>query len=442
MSPLRLPNILYLHAHDVGRYIEPYGYAVKTPHLQRLAEEGVLFRQAFCANPTCSPSRACLLTGQYAHSNGMLGLAHRGFRLHDYDRHLVHLLRQAGYTSALAGMQHEARPPYARVEELGYDRILTEDAGFQPVTEAAERFLAQPPAQPFFLSVGYFAPHRDSQGGFPTLEPPPSPRYVRAPAPLPDTAETRQDFAAYCASVQSTDHRMGRVLTALDRHGLAANTLVIATTDHGIAFPSMKCSLTDHGIGVMLILRGPGGFTGGRVLDQMISQVDVVPTLLELIRRPCPAYVQGRSFLGLLDGTAPGRDQVFAETNFHAAEEPARAVRTNRWKYIRRYGDFPHVVLPNCDEGPSKRLWLRHDWTRQPYEREMLFDLVFDPNEMNNLAADPAHRGVLLEMRDMLHHWMVSTDDPLLHGPLAPPENAVLTSFHEVDPNGGLPTEE
>ena len=104
------PNILYLHSHDTGRYVQPYGYAVPTPRIQGLAEEGVLFRQAFCAASTCSASRACLLTGQYAHSNGMLGLAHRGWSLNDYRHHMVHTLReQAGYHSVLVGEQLDVR---------------------------------------------------------------------------------------------------------------------------------------------------------------------------------------------------------------------------------------------------------------------------------------------------------------------------------------------
>src|ERR671936_1823714 len=100
--PVR-PNILYLHSHDTGRYVEPYGHAIPTPAVMRLAHEGVLFRQAFCAPSTCSASRACLLTGQYAHSNGMLGLAHRGFPLKDYRHHIVHTLRKIGYWSGLVG---------------------------------------------------------------------------------------------------------------------------------------------------------------------------------------------------------------------------------------------------------------------------------------------------------------------------------------------------
>ncbi|MDH7571364.1 MAG: sulfatase-like hydrolase/transferase, partial [Armatimonadota bacterium] len=120
MMALARPNLLYLHSHDTGRYIQPYGYPVPTPNLQRLAEEGFLFRQAFCANPTCSASRAALLTGQCAHSSGMTGLAHRGFSLKDYGQHLVHTLRAAGYVSTLVGVQHVARDATV----IGYDEIL------------------------------------------------------------------------------------------------------------------------------------------------------------------------------------------------------------------------------------------------------------------------------------------------------------------------------
>ena len=118
------PNILYIHSHDTGRYIQPFGHAMPTPNFQRLAEQGVLFRQAFCANPTCSPSRAALLTGQWPHSCGMLGLAHRGFRLNDYSHHLVQTLKKAGYTTALSGFQHVGRPPAADPSEIGYDEIF------------------------------------------------------------------------------------------------------------------------------------------------------------------------------------------------------------------------------------------------------------------------------------------------------------------------------
>src|SRR6267142_1776032 len=116
------PNILYIHSHDTGRYIQPYGHAIPTPNLQRLAEQGVLFRKAFSAAPTCSPSRAALLTGQSPHSSGMLGLAHLGFALYDYSQHMLHTLRGAGYQSVLVGMQHLV--PQRDIAKLGYDLIV------------------------------------------------------------------------------------------------------------------------------------------------------------------------------------------------------------------------------------------------------------------------------------------------------------------------------
>ena len=125
------PNILYVHSHDTGRWVRPYGHSVRTPNIQRLAEEGVLFRKAFCAAPTCSGSRACLLTGQYAHSNGMVGLAHRGFSLKDYRHHIVHTLHDLGYWSALIGEQHISKKP----DVIGYDEVYkiptnhTDDVG-------------------------------------------------------------------------------------------------------------------------------------------------------------------------------------------------------------------------------------------------------------------------------------------------------------------------
>jgi len=268
------PNILYIHSHDTGRYIQPYGHAIPTPNMQRLAEQGVLFRQNFCSGPTCSPSRAALLTGQCAHSSGMIGLAHRGFALKDYKQHITHILRKVGYHSALSGVQHLARD----ANIIGYDDILTTNSGNKAVSEAVN-FLDNSPSQPFFLSVGFGVTHR----GFPEPGPDEDERYCLPPAPLPDTPRTRRDMAAFKASARIYDQYVGTVLEALDRNGLADNTLVICTTDHGIAFPYMKCNLTDHGIGVMLMMRFPRGFTGGKVVDALVSHIDIFPTICEIL---------------------------------------------------------------------------------------------------------------------------------------------------------------
>lgn len=425
---MNMPNILYLHSHDTGRYIQPYGHAVPTPNIQRLAEQGVLFRQNFCAGPTCSPSRASLLTGQCAHSSGMIGLAHRGFSLKDYKQHIVHTLRKVSYHSALSGVQHVAK----NAEIIGYDKILTTQGG--KAAQTAVDFLDNAPPQPFFLSVGFGVTHRK----FPEPGPDEDDRYCLPPAPIPDTPETRQDMAAFKASARILDRNIGIVLEALDKNSLAENTLVICTTDHGIAFPGMKCNLTDHGIGVMLIMRGPGGFTSGQVCDAMVSHIDVFPTICDLLAIEHPQWLQGESMMPLIRGEADEiNEEIFAEVTYHAAYEPQRAVRTHRWKYIRRFEERHTPVLPNCDDSLSKDIWMKHGWREQPVPQEQLYDLIFDPNETHNLAGESSMDEVLDEMRGRLERWMLATDDPLLKGPVPAPSGARFNN-----PDGISPQEE
>jgi len=415
-----LPNILYLHSHDTGRWVQPYGYPVPTPNIQWLADQGVLFRKAFCVVPTCSGSRACLLTGQHGHSSGMLGLAHRGFSLRDYDHHIVHTLREAGYHSTLIGEQHIAKRP----DLIGFDEVIKiETTRVNEVVPAAARVLRRPPASPFFLSVGFFETHREF------FEPTSvrDTRYSLPPANLPDTPETRRDMAAFKASARSLDQGVGAVLDVLEETGLADDTLVLLTTDHGLAFPGAKATLYDRGLGVMLIVRGPGGFSGGKVIDAMVTHLDIFPTLCELAGVPLKPWLQGSSLLPLLE--APGRalhQEIFAGATWHAAYEPQRAVRTLRWKYIRRFGDRDLPVLANCDDSPSKDVLLRHGWGERRLPREQLYDLVFDPNEAANLADRGDAQPVLDDLRRRLDEWMAATADPLLDGDVEPPQGVEL----------------
>ncbi|MDE3167233.1 MAG: sulfatase-like hydrolase/transferase, partial [Acidobacteriota bacterium] len=199
------PNILYIHSHDSGRYLSHYGHAVPTPNLKKLAGEGILFRQAFSAAPTCSPSRACLLTGQYAHQNGMLGLAHRGFSLNDYRKHVLYALRGAGYHSVLGGLQHIA----AKSETIGYDELLRpKTVRAADVAPGAVAFLDRKPKQPFFLDVGFFETHREYAA--PTSAD--DPRFILPPAPIPDTPATRGDMAGFHSSARLLDDAVGKVL--------------------------------------------------------------------------------------------------------------------------------------------------------------------------------------------------------------------------------------
>jgi N-sulfoglucosamine sulfohydrolase len=424
-------NVLYLHSHDTGRYVQPYGHQVPTPNIQRLADQGLLFRQAFAVAPVCSGSRAALLTGAHPHTNGMLGLAHRGYRLADYRQHLVHTLRDAGYWTALVGEQHVSEDP----DDIGFDHVVeidhTRAAAVAPASAATLRDL--PRRQPFFLSVGFFETHRE-------YFEPTSVRdalYSLPPANLPDTPQTRRDMAAFKASARSLDQGVGAVLNALDESGVADETLVILTTDHGLAFPGAKATLTDRGVGVMLIMRGPGGFHGGRVSDALVSQLDLYPTICELAGIERPAWLEGRSLMPLLRKEADEvNDALYGEITFHAAYEPQRSIRTRRFKYIRRF-DPTHEgpVLPNVDDSPSKDLLVAHGWREQRLPAEQLYDLVFDPQEAANVAADPAYAEVRDELRGRLEGWMAETADPLLDGPVEPLPGSALNRPDQLSPD-------
>jgi len=433
------PNILYIHCHDAGRYIQPYGHTISTPNLQKLAAQGVLFRQSFCAGPTCSPSRAALLTGQSCHSAGMFGLSHMGWSLHDYSQHLVTTFKSVGYHATIAGVQHILDGGKER-EIIGYDEKLegrdggnhensrvVHDRGIANVAADYLRSYKDTHEKPLFMSVGFILPHRKFARSNAEI-PQEDPRFLQPPAPLPDTAVVRSDTADYNYSARIMDSCCGQVFDALDEAGMAENTLVIATTDHGIAFPEMKCTLTDHGMGVYLIMRGPGGFKGGRVVDAMISHIDVYPTLCELLDIEKPAWLQGKSFLPIVRGeTEEINDEIFAETNYHASYEPQRAIRTKRWKLIKRFDDeWNKRVGPNCDDGPSSDFLVKNGWLEHELPQLQLYDLLNDPQERHNRAEDPDCVQVVKELQQRLQSWMERTNDPLLKVAIALPEHGVM----------------
>lgn len=430
------PNIIYIHSHDTGRYISPYGHKVNTPNLQKFAEDGVVFRQCFCANPTCSPSRAALLTGEYAHSCGMLGLAHRGISLNDYSKHLLHTLRNSGYKSYLLGIQHIISND--RVDEIGYDDVLTRD-GHKTAVEMAPVAcdLIRNHQEPFFLSFGCFETHRK----FPEHSAEEDPRWTRGPEILPDTPEVRLDMARFNTMAKQYDDGVGMILDCLEETGQAENTLVIITTDHGIAFPNMKCNLTDHGIGVLLMMRGPNGVGGGKVIDSMVSHVDVFPTICDYLGIAPPERLQGLSQMPVIrDEKESVRDAIFAEVNIHAGYEPMRCVRTERYKYIKRLIEYKEQVMSNCDNSLSKDVWAEAGWAERELPREELYDLIFDPMERCNIAEKPEISEVLNQMRERLQVWMKETDDPALNGLPAIPKTSNICETDSFSPEHNVMT--
>lgn len=435
-------NILYVHTHDTGRCIQPYDPAIPTPNLMKLAAGGTLFRNAYCCGPTCSPSRAALLTGQPPHQNGMYGLAHRGFSLNDYSKHLANYLKQFGYETALFGMQHECKRP----DGIGYDRVFVdkrreaEDLTAWDLSngDAAIAYLREKHEKPFFMSYGLAHTHRP----FLEINYNVDPDYVRVPHCLPDTKETREDYAGFITSAMRADMCIGRVLEELDRLGLTDDTLILYTTDHGIAFPHMKCNLFDTGTGISLIMKYKNNPSAGKVKDGLVSHVDIYPTLCDMLGVPKPEWLTGHSLLPLLNNeTDEVNDAVFSEVTYHAAAEPQRCVRTKRYKYIRRYGLTEGYVPANIDEGGSKTLLMENGLMAWKLADEMLFDLAFDPSERCNLINDPDYIGIADDMRQKLQIHMEETEDFIESGKLPRPDGMILNTVTCLDPDSKDPAD-
>lgn len=428
-------NIIYMHTHDTGRYIQPYGYQIPTPNLMRLAQEGTLFRHAYCTAPTCSPSRASLLSGMAAHSCGMIGLAHRGFKMNDYGRHITRFLNAHGFETALCGVQHEA----PRAEMIGYQKILHDsrskagssvEIDVQNAQIAAD-YIKERKDKPFFLSFGMINTHRE----YPPIDESINPNYVIPPFPFIDNDNNRRDMAAFMTSAKAMDKCVGIVMDALKNSGLEDDTLMIFTTDHGIAFPMMKCNLYDTGIGVSLIMKYPGNPRKGDAIDALVSHIDIYPTLCDMLGMDKPTWLQGKSMLPLLEGRVNKiRDEVFAEVTYHAAYEPMRCIRTERYKYIKFFDDHDRFVPANIDDGLTKSFLIEHGYLEQTRDKEMLFDLYMDPVERVNLIGNSRYKEIYGDLAERLHRWMVQTDDPLLKGKVLKPEGAIANKITCLSP--------
>jgi N-sulfoglucosamine sulfohydrolase len=414
-------SALFLTCHDLGQHLGCYGQTtVPSPALDALAGNGVRFERSFCTAPQCSPSRASLHTGRYPHSAGVLGLAHPpfGWRLDPRERHVAQILRDVGYSTTLVGMQHLIERGSAH--ELGYAQVLP----VAPAYEEADRAVAllrelSRQDRPFYLEVGFEEPHRPYNFGGAV---PDASRGVAVPGYLPDAPESRADFAAFQGAIRQLDAGVGRILAALDELGIADTTCVVFATDHGAAMPRAKCTLYDPGIEVALVWRfGSAGVSGGRVISEMISNVDVTPTLLEGLGMSVPAVVQGRSFWPLLEGRSfSPRAEIFAEKTFHTYYEPMRAIRTAHHKLIVNFEVSTAVDVPaDVRESPIYALMLpRLNAIRAPVE---LYQLGDDPWEQRNLADQPDLDSVQADLGQRLLGWMQATDDPLLRGPVASP---------------------
>ncbi len=427
----RQPNILFCLADDwAWPHAGVYGdKIVRTPNFDRVAREGVLFTHAFSAAPSCTASRAAMLTGQAPHrletGGNLYGPLPAKFPVYP------DLLEAAGYAVGYTG------------KGWGPGNFKTGGRTRNPAGPAFKSFKdfrqTVPPGKPFCFWFGSLDPHRPYAKGRGLTEGM-SMHNVVVPADLPDTPEMRSDILDYYVEVQRFDQVVGELLQALADAGDAQNTIVVITGDNGWPFPHGKANLYDAGTRQPLAIRWPRKFKDGLVSEAFVNLTDLAPTFLEAAGlKPSPGMT-GRSLLPVLFGKKQrGRDSTFVERERHANVRkgdlgyPARAIRTKEFLYVRNYrpdrwpAGEPEKwksvgAFGDCDGSPSKDVILGH---RAEPEFEKYFDLAFakrpaeelydlsqDPHQTMNLAFQAEYADAKKRLKGALDRWMKATLDP------------------------------
>ncbi|MEL6613919.1 MAG: sulfatase, partial [Bacteroidota bacterium] len=439
-APVR-PNLVWIIADDLSPILAAYGDAtVETPYLDRLAREGVTYERAYVTTPVCAPSRTAMVTGVYPTSMGAL---------HMRTQRRTSAIAEVTDPDLLAIPTYEAVPPpdvlpiTTHLQRAGYFTANRGKEDYQFATPAgmwhargdsAHWRLRPDPTQPFFFVDNDTETHESQVWERADQPLAVDLAAVRVPAYYPDTPVVRRDLAQQYTNVQATDANVGRLLADLEADGLLEATVVVFVGDHGDGLPRAKRDLYDSGLRVPLLVRIGAEVRaalgdrldapppGGRVAHP-VSALDLAPTTLALAGVPVPAAMQGAPFLG--DPFAPARTYaVGVKGRMDPALNEARAVTDGRWKYIRNlHPERPYVqFLPYRDRNATMRELRRlHKagelsgapalWFRPTKPEEELFDTHADPDEVNDLAADPAHAATLARLRGALDAWADATGD-------------------------------
>lgn len=422
-TSIRRPDIVVFLTDDHSQLDSaPYGNkAIRTPHMQRLAEAGMTFTRAYVASPSCAPSRAALLTGLMPSRNGAEAN-------HSKPRAEVKKwpawFQELGYEVVAFGKVSH----YKHTAEYGFDHFGHDAFHDHAGIAAAAKYLKNRPrtsAKPLCLMVGSNWPHvpwPEQNLGY-------DPSQLPLPAGSIDTPETRAWRARYAAAVTKADDDLGVVLDAVKQH-LPPETLVLFSADHGAQWPLAKWNLYESGVCVPLIVSWPGVVNSGSRSAALVSWTDFLPTLVAAAGGQAPADIDGRSFLPVLRGEADThRDRIFTT---HANDNrmnvyPMRAVRDDRWKYIRNlHPDYAFTTHIDLVAGRLGQRAFFSTWEtaaktdlsaaavlKRYHARpaEELYDLDADPHEEHNLAADPQHASSLASLRAELDAWMKAQGD-------------------------------
>ena len=392
-----------------------------TPNLDRMAQRGVHLVNSFTCQPVCGPARACLQTGMYQTRHGVF---RNGLPLPPGATTLAHCFREAGYATGYIGKWHLAEgDPVPAAQQGGYEYWLganvTEfvsdaynailfDGEGRPVklpgyrvdalTDAAIRYVDAHQERPFYLFLSFLEPHHQNHRDDYPAPDGYAERYIGRWLP-PDLAalggSAHQHIAGYWGMVKRLDEALGRLLDALKSLDLLDDTIVLFTSDHGCHFKTRnaeyKRSCHESSIRVPTAMVGPG--LRGRRVEQLVSLIDLPPTLLDAAGLPIPGQMQGRSLMPLVRGETEGwPEEVLIQIS---ESQVGRAVRTRRWKYS--------VAAPDKKGG--------RDASAERYVEEFLYDLLADPYELNNLVGLDSHREVGEAMRQRLVRRMVEAGE-------------------------------
>lgn len=420
-----LPNIVWITAEDMSADVGAYGDAyATTPNIDRLADRGVRYTNAFASAPVCSPARFTLITGIYATSAGTQGLRSTA-PIPDDVTGFPSFFRQLGYYTT-----NNVKTDYNTADE---PRLIAES---WDESSATAHWRGRESDQPFFAVFNHMHTHQsrisfldtefeELEGTLGRHDP------ARAPLPpyYPDEPEVRQTVARYYDAISAMDESVGSILEQLEEDGEADNTIIFFYGDHGVGLPRGKRVLYDSGQHVPLVVYFPAKWqhlapgAPGTVTDRLVSFVDFAPTMLGLAGAPIPDYMQGRVFLG--EEADEPRDYVFgARDRVDEAYDVARAVRDSRYLYIRNYNPHRSWNQPEffSDQAPIRQAITRRadegtlndaQWTYAGPTRpaEELFDVLADPHQLHNLARSDEHAGTLDRMRSRLLDWQLDTRD-------------------------------
>ena len=425
------PNVLVILADDCTFSDLPLygGQNARTPNLDRLGAEGLVFNRAYVSSAMCQPCRAELYSGQFPLRNGC-AWNHSASR--PGTRSLPHHLGALGYRVGIAGKVHVLPAASYPFEDVpGFDGNCVRNPTQAHDLEGVRAFMTRRQEQPFCLVVGLTEPHVPWVMGDASAYPPAK---LKLPPTLVDTPKTRQDFAAYLAEITYMDQQVGEILAVVDQSGLGDSTLVLFSSEQGSQFPGNKWTCWDTGLHTALVARWPGRVPAGKRSDAVVHYADLLPTLVELAGgKETLADVDGLSFAAVLRGERDTHRKLAYGAHNNIPEGPAYPVRTvtdGEWRYIRNLTPDElfiekHLMGIQGTGGlnnPYWATWVSNTWDRPKAYRlvkrymmrpaEELYHTAQDPFEMTNLADAPEHQAVKARLSVELDRWMVSQGDP------------------------------